>query len=121
MLKKKMASALGISVMACSALLGVAAPASAVVPPDPTCGYIVTPQSVSNGSKIYTEAPKCSQKVRAVANCLSSFGGAGKVYGTALSSSGYSTAVCNSSSDVTQKGYQKYVSGAWQSIYWYAG
>ncbi|GLP65893.1 hypothetical protein TUSST3_25130 [Streptomyces sp. TUS-ST3] len=126
MLTRKLASAFGAVAITAGGLLAVAAPANAAVdlvtPKDPTCGYLVTPQSVSNGAKIYSEAPKCGQKVRAVANCLSRVSsGAGKVYGNALSSSGYSTAQCGSTFDVTQEGYQKYVDGSWQSIYWYNG
>ncbi|MEU1482261.1 hypothetical protein [Streptomyces sp. NPDC005752] len=111
---KKLASAIGAAALVAGGVLALGGTAAA----DPSCGYLVTPVSTSNGSKVYTEAPKCGQKVRAVANCLA-LGGAAKVYGGALSTAGYSTATCGSTTEVTQRGYQKYVSGSWGGITWY--
>jgi hypothetical protein len=91
---------------------------STIEPKDPTCGYLVTTIYIRGGSKIYTEAPKCGQKVRAVVNCLYT-GGAGKVYGNVLTTAGYSTAMCGSTTEVAQRGYQIYANSAWQSITWY--
>ncbi|MEU1798840.1 hypothetical protein [Streptomyces californicus] len=117
--KSSIVSSFGAIAMGAAALFSVATPANAAVP-DPTCGYLITPQDVSNGAKVYSEAPKCGQKVRAVANCLA-LGGAAKVYGNTLSSAGYSTAKCGSTTEVTQRGYQKYSGGKWGNITWYKG
>lgn len=91
---------------------------STIEPKDPTCGYLVTPTYIGGGSKIYTEAPKCGQKVRAVVNCLYT-GGAAKVWGNILTTAGYSTAMCGSTAEVAQRGYQIYANSKWQSITWY--
>jgi hypothetical protein len=91
---------------------------SIVRPDDPTCGYLVTPIYVSGGAKVYTEAPKCGQKVRAVVNCMYT-GGADRGYGNTRTKAGYSTAMCGSTAEVAQRGYQIYSGSAWRSITWY--
>ncbi|MGW9425859.1 hypothetical protein ACWGSU_31655 [Streptomyces koyangensis] len=123
-----MATTLSAAVIAGGALLAVSAPAQAatsgtsanaqnvIEPRDPSCGYIVTQMSVTNGSKIHTETPKCGQKVRAVVNCLK-IGGASKVYGATRTTSGTSTAQCGSTAEATQRGYQKYISGSWTTVW----
>src|SRR5690348_5051836 len=75
-------TALPDNIRAGGTAIAAAAPSkpSTIEPKDPTCAYLVTTISIRGGSKIYTEAPKCGQKVRAVVNCLYT-GGAGKVYG----------------------------------------
>ncbi|MFE2373041.1 putative cross-wall-targeting lipoprotein signal domain-containing proteiin [Streptomyces sp. NPDC059398] len=113
--KRKIVTAL------CSVMLGAAAlvPLSATTASaDPTCGYLVTQSSTSNGAKVYTEAPKCGQQVQAVANCLK-IGASAKVYGNIRTTAGYSTATCGSTAEVTQKGYRIKKSGSWGSIYWF--
>lgn len=114
MIARRIASVIGAVVISTSSVVILQGTAAA----DPSCGYLITPVSTNNGSKVYTETPKCGQKVRAVANCLA-LGGAAKVYGNILSSAGYSTATCGSTTEVTQRGYQKQVGGSWGSITWY--
>lgn len=134
--KGKLAAAAGIVTLGLSIVLPAASPANAastapaaittgahvahagiVQPHDPPCGYEIYNEYLANGSEIYTEAPKCGQKVRAVANCLAT-GAAGKVYGNTLSTAGYSKAQCGDFAERTQHGYQIW-KGSWGSISWF--
>ncbi|MFD8118777.1 hypothetical protein [Streptomyces microflavus] len=118
---------LGAAVVGAVTLLSMSGPANASTPAaaaaalsnelrDPSCGYLVYNQSSGQSAKVYSEAPKCGQKVRAVVVCATPSSGYRSVNGNVLSAAGYSTATCGSSFEVISYNYQINSGGSWGSL-----